>query len=119
MPKLLAREREVYQKFLNNHNAMNTVLTLLSEPPKSISNYETLYPHLITLGIALMEGGNREVQMSVYSYCVNHTQSELLFMQMKSIFEQEIEFVKKEEERDCANYLITVAAALETFLTGY
>ena len=42
-----------------------------------------------------MEGGNREVQVSVFNYCLSHTSSEFLFLQMRRILEAEMEITKK------------------------
>jgi inositol 1,4,5-triphosphate receptor type 1/inositol 1,4,5-triphosphate receptor type 3 len=57
---LLAEEKANHQNFLNSNNAMGITLLLLSDnhdPEQS----DLLFNDLISFGIQLLDGGNREV----------------------------------------------------------
>jgi hypothetical protein len=48
----------------------------------------------------LLDGGNREVQKSVYHFFINHTSSEMLFLRLHNRFDEDCINLKKEDEDD-------------------
>jgi hypothetical protein len=48
----------------------------------------------------LMDGGNRDVQKSVYTYFLNYTSSEALFLRLHEKFDAEVIEIRKEDEND-------------------
>lgn len=46
----------------------------------------------------MLDGGNREVQKSVYSFFLNYTSSEVFFMKLHEKFDIEIANIKKEDD---------------------
>ena len=83
---------------------MGVVLLLLSDyhDPEQA---DQLYNDLISFGIMLLNGGNREVQKSVYNFFTNHTSSEVFFLRLHLRFDEETINLKKEDEDD--NTIVT------------
>ena len=57
---LLAEEKAGHQNFLNSNNAMGIALLLLSDN-RDPEQSDELFNDLISFGIHLLDGGNREV----------------------------------------------------------
>jgi len=65
---------------------MATILFILSDY-KDANRYDLLYNSLLSFGIQMLEGGNREVQKSVYNFFINYTSSEVFFLKLHERFE--------------------------------
>lgn len=83
---------------------MGVVLLLLSDYHDP-AQADELYNDLISFGIMLLDGGNREVQKSVHHFFINHTSSEVFFLRLHLRFDAETIDLKKEDEDD--NTLVT------------
>lgn len=60
-----------------------SLLSDYSDPKLS----DTIFNDLVNFGIQILDGGNREVQKSVYGYFKNFTSSEVFFMRIHSRIE--------------------------------
>lgn len=78
--------KEEKQNFLNLNNGMATILFILSDCRDAV-HYNELYNSLLSFGIQMLEGGNREVQKSVYNFFINYTSSEVFFLKLHERFE--------------------------------
>ena len=78
---------------------MAIVLQLLSDC-RDKQKSEALYNDLISFAIMLMDGGNRDVQKSVYTFFQNFTSSEVLFLRIHEKFDFECLEIRKEDESD-------------------
>lgn len=96
---LAQEEKSAHQNFLNNSNAMTIVLMLLSDY-KDEDRYEAIFNPLISFGIMLLDGGNREVQKSVYNFFLNYTTSEVFFLRLHEKFDEERMQLKADEQDD-------------------
>lgn len=57
---------------------MTTILYIFSDY-KDPARADAIFNSLMTFGINMLEGGNREVQKSVYNYFINYPNSEVFF----------------------------------------
>jgi hypothetical protein len=78
---------------------MAIVLMLLSDY-KDVERSEAIYNDLISFGIMLLDGGNRDVQKSVYNFFLNYTTSEVFFLRLHEKFDQEVIDIKQEDKDD-------------------
>lgn len=69
-------------------------MSLLSDHGDTKIN-EAVFGDLINFGIRLLEGGNLEVQKSVYSYFMNFTSSEVFFKRVHTMLSEEIVKLKR------------------------
>jgi len=65
------------QNYLNNLGCMLMILKILSSVKSDINN-DLLYA-LLELGCALLDGGNKDVQATVYNYFTSNQISENMF----------------------------------------
>jgi len=72
------------------------ILSKLSNPEISIS--DELFERMIQFAITLLDGGNEQVQKSIFKHFITHNSSELFFLKLHERFLQEIHFLKKFSE---------------------
>ena len=65
-------------------------LTVLSDSDDNKLKGELLLSYL-DFGIVLLDGGNPKVQDSVYHYCMNYPQSEIMFTKFYKIIQDQVE----------------------------
>lgn len=87
------------QNFLNCNNGVQMVLSLLSDYSDPV-NADLISNNLIMFAIKLLDGGNNEVQRSVWSYFQNFPSSEVFFMRIHNKIESMIALLRKEEVDD-------------------
>jgi len=55
---------------------------------------DQLFNDLIVFGIQILDGGNHDVQKSIYNYFLNFTSSEVFFMRIHERIHEEINILK-------------------------
>ena len=78
---------------------MGITLLLLSDN-RDPEQSDLLFNDLISFGIHLLDGGNREVQKSVYNFFLNYTSSEVFFLRLHERFDKMVIDIKKEDDDD-------------------
>lgn len=78
---------------------MGSILMLLSDS-QNREQSEEIFDDLINFGISLLDGGNQEVQKSVFNFFLNYTTSEVFFLRLHEKFEQEITKIRKDNDID-------------------
>lgn len=86
-------EKETHQNFLNQNNAVYMTLSLMSDYSNPKLS-DQLFNDLIVFGIQILDGGNHDVQKSIYSYFLNFTSSEVFFMRIHERIHEEINMLK-------------------------
>ncbi|CAD8111133.1 unnamed protein product [Paramecium sonneborni] len=94
---IIQRQKKDNQNFLNSNNAMQMTLTLLSDISDPI-NSQKIFGELIQFAIDLLDGGNEDIQRSIWNYFQNFTESETIFLRLHNEFQKTIKNMKKNDE---------------------
>jgi len=76
-------ERLEKQNFLNRNNSVYMIFSKLCDP--NLTLQDPLFHKFISFAIKLLEGGNSEVQKSIYNHFKNFTNSEVFFIKVWSL----------------------------------
>mgnify|MGYP000911866170 FL=1 len=82
---------------MNKEEAMEMILSVLSDP-NNLKIQEELLDTFLKFGIALMEGGNRKVQKTIYDYCVSFPRSEIMFKRLYTLIQNQIDKLKADAQ---------------------
>lgn len=85
------------QNFFDRYDATKMLLSILSDPKHTLIEDDILN-ELLEFGISLLEGGNPNVQKTIFSFCTIHTKSEVMFAKFHSIINEQIDFLQRKAD---------------------
>ena len=84
------------QNFFDKNDATKMLLFVLSDPITSSKMSHELFDSFLEFGISLLDGGNPNVQKTIYIYCTNVQHSEIMFRKFHEIISQQIKIIDNE-----------------------
>ncbi|EAR95948.2 MIR domain protein (macronuclear) [Tetrahymena thermophila SB210] len=85
------------EKRQNVMDALNTSIVCSSLLTRESQKDKVYLYYLFRLLISLLDGGNKQVQNTLYEFFISNSQSEYLFQRINNIIEDEIKIIKKLE----------------------
>ena len=86
-----AKNKTDIQNFFDNNDATSVLLSFFSNP-KQVD--EDLMNEFLSFGISLLEGGNANIQRTIYNFCIHHLESEVMFAKFHSMICEQIDYLQ-------------------------
>lgn len=79
------------QNFFDNNDATSVLLSFFSSP-KPVD--DDLMNEFLSFAISLLEGGNVNIQRTIYNFCIRHPESEAMFAKFHSMICEQIDYLQ-------------------------
>jgi len=88
-----APNRTQMQDFFDKIDATKMLLSIFSDSKNAIKD-DDLMSEFLSFWISLLEGGNQNVQRTIYNFCMVYQKSEVMFAKFYSIIYEQIEYLQ-------------------------
>jgi len=88
-----ASDQSQMQDFFDKAGATTMLLSVFSDSKNGVKDDE-LMNEFLSFWISLLEGGNLNVQKTIYKFCLTHQKSEVMFANFYSIIYEQISYLQ-------------------------